>query len=49
LSSGIEGKVHEKMSTEDIRKLCLKALREKNPEWENRWQVYDEAVKKRKR
>jgi len=49
IAKKIEGKVHEKMSTEDIRRLCLKALREKNPEWENRWQVYDKAVKKTER
>jgi len=47
IAKKVEGKVHENMSTEDIRKVCLQALREKNPDWEKRWQAYDKATKKR--
>ncbi len=48
IAKGVERKVHEKISTGDIKKLVLEALRAKNPEWENSWLIYDRAVKKRK-
>ncbi len=43
----VEGKIHDNIPTKDIKKLVLEALREKNPEWEKNWLIYDKAVKKR--
>jgi len=39
--------VREGMSTREIKSTVLEALREKDPEWEKNWLVYDRAVKKR--
>ena len=35
------------ITTREIRKMTLATLREKNPDWERNWLVYDGAVKKR--
>jgi transcriptional regulator NrdR family protein len=37
----------DSIATREIRKRTLAALREKNPDWERNWLVYDGAVKKR--
>ncbi|AGB03775.1 ATP cone domain-containing protein [Methanoregula formicica] len=37
----------DSITTREIRKRSLAALREKNPDWERNWLVYDGAVKKR--
>jgi transcriptional repressor NrdR len=34
-------------STQDIKVKVLSILRQKNPEWEKNWLMYDRAVKKR--
>ena len=47
IAKTVEGKIHDNISTKDIKKLVLEALREKNPEWEKNWLIYDKAVKKR--
>lgn len=37
----------DNITTREIRKRTLATLREKNPDWEHNWLVYDGAVKKR--
>lgn len=37
----------DSITTREIRKRSLAALREENPDWEKNWLVYDGAVKKR--
>ena len=47
LAKKVESKVHEGMSTKEIKRVVLEMLREKNPQWEENWLIYDRAVKKR--
>jgi len=47
LAKKAESRVHEGMSTKEIKRMVLETLREKNPQWEKNWLTYDRAVKKR--
>ena len=47
IAKNIEAEVHEGISTRDIKTRVLEELREKNPEWEENWLLYDRSVKKR--
>ena len=46
IAKNIEAEVYEGMLTKEIKSKLLEELREKNPEWEENWLVYDRAVKK---
>jgi transcriptional repressor NrdR len=47
IAQDIERTHVDTVTTKDIRKKTLGRLKEKNPEWERNWIVYDTAVKKR--
>lgn len=47
IAKEIEARLEEGMPTKDIKRMVLEMLREKNPEWERNWLIYDRAVKKR--
>lgn len=46
-AKNVETKVHEGTSTKEIKRIVLRELRKKNPEWEKNWLVYDRAVEER--
>jgi len=48
IAKDIESKATQRTGTAQIRMMVLEQLRQKNPEWEQNWLVYDRAVKKRK-
>jgi transcriptional repressor NrdR len=47
IAKDIQGKVKEKISTAEIRKIVLEDLRKRKPQWEQDWIIYDRAVKRR--
>jgi len=47
LAKKVESRMHDGMSTKEIKRMVLETLREKNPQWEKNWLTYDRAVKKR--
>lgn len=47
IAGDVEKSAHEGMTTEEIRGDVLRMLRERNPEWERNWLIYDRAVKRR--
>ena len=49
IAKTVEARVHDGVSTEEIRKIVSELLREKNPDWEKSFQFYDLVVKKRRR
>ena len=49
ISRTVESKVHDGITTEEIRSLVSELLRERNPDWEKSFQFYDLVVKKRRR
>jgi transcriptional repressor NrdR len=49
IGEAIEGMAYEGMTTEEIRGRVLEQLRNTNPEWEQNWLMYDQAVKKREK
>lgn len=47
IAQDIEQTPVDAITSKEIRKKTLGRLKEKNPEWERNWIVYDTAVKKR--
>ncbi|RLE63483.1 MAG: ATP-binding protein [Thermoprotei archaeon] len=47
IANHVEKQVKEGMKTTQIRRMVLKSLREKNPEWAENWEFYDRIVKGR--
>ncbi|MFX0096941.1 MAG: ATP cone domain-containing protein [Candidatus Hodarchaeota archaeon] len=47
IAKKVEARITEGISTKEIKRMILEMLREKNPEWEKNWLIYDRAVKKR--
>jgi transcriptional repressor NrdR len=48
IAKDIEMKAGSYPSTQEIKVKVLSMLRQKNPEWEKNWLMYDRAVKKRR-
>jgi transcriptional repressor NrdR len=48
IAQGILQSARDGITTQEIRTITLGMLKEKNPEWERNWIVYDAAVKKRR-
>lgn len=47
VAQDIERSARDGITTQEIKIKTLGKLREKNPDWERNWVVYDAAVKKR--
>jgi transcriptional repressor NrdR len=47
IAQDIEQSAWDGITTQEIKTKALGMLKEKNPEWERNWIVYDVAVKKR--
>ena len=47
IADKVEKQVKDGMKTTQIRRMVLKSLREKNPEWAENWEFYDRIVKGR--
>ncbi|HDI75539.1 MAG: ATP-binding protein [Thermoprotei archaeon] len=47
IADEVEKKIHEGMSTDEIRELVLKELERRNPEWRGNFELYDILVKGR--
>ena len=47
IGEAIERVAYDGMPTGEIRQRVLEQLRNRNPEWEENWIMYDRAVKKR--
>ena len=47
IADDIEKKIGDEVTTRKIRRMVLKALEERNPEWADNWKFYDRVVKGR--
>ncbi|WP_292366179.1 ATP cone domain-containing protein [Methanoculleus sp. UBA208] len=47
IGEAIERVAYDGMPSGEIRRRVLEQLRDRNPEWEENWLMYDRAVKKR--
>lgn len=47
IGEAIERVVYDGIPAAEIRRRVLEQLRDRNPEWEENWLVYDRAVKRR--
>ncbi|HZD43806.1 MAG TPA: ATP cone domain-containing protein [Methanomicrobiales archaeon] len=47
IADEVESGARDAMSTREIRDQVLRKLRDRNPQWEQNWLVYDRAVKRR--
>ena len=47
IAEKVQARVKEGTPTREIKRMVLEMLRERNPEWEKNWLIYDRAVKKR--
>ena len=47
IANKVEAKAQEGIATEEIRRVVLEELRNRNPDWEKNWLIYDRAAKKR--
>ena len=47
ISRMIENKAKDRMATSEIRKMAMEQLRQRNPQWEQNWLLYDRAVKRK--
>ncbi len=47
IGEAVEREAYDDMPAADIRQRVLAHLRDRNPEWEENWLMYDRAVKKR--
>lgn len=47
IGEAIERVAYDGMPSDEIRRQVLEHLRDRNPEWEENWLMYDRAVKKR--
>ncbi|MGQ4915954.1 MAG: ATP cone domain-containing protein [Candidatus Asgardarchaeia archaeon] len=47
IADAVEKKVTEGTKTTEIRRMVLRKLRERNPEWADNWEFYDRIVKGR--
>ncbi len=47
IGEAVERVAYDGISAVEIRQRVLKQLRDRNPEWEENWLVYDRAVKRR--
>lgn len=47
IGEAVERVAYDGMPSGEIRRRVLEQLRDRNPEWEENWLMYDRAVKKR--
>jgi transcriptional regulator NrdR family protein len=47
IGDAVERVAYDGMSSGEVRRRVLEQLRDRNPEWEDNWILYDRAVKKR--
>jgi len=47
IANEVEKRIHDGVSTREIRAIVLDLLEKKNPEWRDNWEFYDRIVKKR--
>ena len=47
IGEAVERVAYDGMPSGEIRRRVLEHLRDRNPEWEENWLMYDRAVKKR--
>lgn len=47
IAEAIEREAYDGMPSQEVRRRVLEHLRDRNPEWEENWLMYDRAVKRR--
>ena len=48
IAKTVEEKAYDGIPTEEIRKVVLSVLKERNSEWAVSWELYEKAIKKRR-